>query len=53
MIVAKTNTPFERWMVASNLRSIQAGASKSQVLATLRANGYFRVAAAVEKGGGQ
>jgi hypothetical protein len=42
-------TAYERWMVRSNLGAMQAtGTTAAQQAAILRANGYLRVAAAVE-----
>jgi len=42
--------PYERWMVRSNLERIERGeADPAAVVATLRAGGYERVAAAVEE----
>jgi hypothetical protein len=42
-------TAYERWMVRSNLGAMRAtGTTAAQQAAILRANGYFRVAAAVE-----
>ena len=40
---------FEEWMVKSNLNTIQKGTPASEIVAKLRANGYLRVATAVEK----
>lgn len=41
--------PFEQWMVKSNLDRIRAeGLQPSEVAAQLRANGYPRIAEAVE-----
>lgn len=42
-------SPYELWMVASNLQTILDGMPESIVLATLRANGYLRVANALEQ----
>lgn len=39
---------FERWMAQSNLERISDGEDRDTVVATLRANGYDRVADAVE-----
>lgn len=41
-------SPFERWMVKSNLQAIEAGeVATAERVATLRANGYPKIAAAV------
>lgn len=42
-------SPYERWMVASNLRRIADGAPEATVVAQLRANGYERVANEVQR----
>jgi hypothetical protein len=42
-------TPFERWMVRSNLETVQeTGTTYAEQAAQLRANGYGTVANAVE-----
>jgi hypothetical protein len=42
-------TAYEQWMVRSNLGAMRAtGTTAAQQAAILRANGYLRVAAAVE-----
>lgn len=43
----KELSPFECWMVRSNLKTIAAGANPEQIIATLKANGYPRIAEAV------
>ena len=42
-------TPYEVWMVKSNLETIRNGVSAAEQIAILRANGYLKVADAVEK----
>lgn len=43
-------TPYERWMVKSNLRRIQDGEfTASDLVQLLRSRGYDRVASALEK----
>jgi hypothetical protein len=45
----KLLTPFEKWMVKSNLRTIrEKRATAKQIIATLQANGYPRIADAVK-----
>lgn len=48
-----TLSPYERWMVTSNLATARStpGASAAGQAALLRANGYGRVADAVERAG--
>lgn len=41
--------PYECWMVKSNLERIHEGAKPQELVATLRANGYARIALAVDK----
>jgi hypothetical protein len=41
--------PFERWMVKSNLATINSGTLMKDRVVILKANGYPKVAAAVEK----
>jgi hypothetical protein len=41
--------PFERWMVKSNLKTINSGILMTTQVTILKANGYQRIAAAVEK----
>lgn len=42
-------SPYEQWMVKSNLQTIESGSmSAEQVLATLKAGGYLRITRAVE-----
>lgn len=42
-------SPFERWMVRSNLKTMRStGATVAEQAAALRSNGYPRIAAAVE-----
>lgn len=41
--------PFELWMVKSNLETINGGVPMEEQVAILKANGYPRVAAAVQK----
>ena len=46
----KALSPFDQWMVRSNLTRIAAGEMTVAVcVQTLRANGYLRVADAVEE----
>lgn len=45
--MTKELSPFEKWMVRSNLKTIEGGESAEKIIATLRANGYIRVAEAV------
>lgn len=45
----RTLDPFEKWMVRSNLETIRAQNNASEIVAILRAGGYLRVAAAVER----
>ena len=42
-------TPYEVWMVKSNLETIRNGVSAAEQIAILRANGYLKVADAVER----
>lgn len=42
-------SPFENWMVKSNLKTIQDGTPAEQITAQLELNGYFRIAKAVEQ----
>ncbi len=44
----KPLTPMEQWMVRSNLETIKAGKPMEEQVAILRANGYPRIADAVE-----
>jgi hypothetical protein len=45
----KELSPYDRWMVKSNLKRIsEEGADPAQLVATLKQNGYLRVAEAVE-----
>jgi hypothetical protein len=41
--------PYERWCVKSNLQSVRDGEPIESILTQLRANGYPRIAAAVEQ----
>jgi hypothetical protein len=42
--------PYEQWMVRSNLETIrETGVTGAEQVAILRANGYCRIAAAVEE----
>ncbi len=41
-------SPFERWMVKSNLKHLQEYGGIKVVVARLKAGGYKRVAAAVK-----
>jgi sugar-specific transcriptional regulator TrmB len=47
-------TPFEEWCVRSNLKTIKSGVPAAVIIATVRANGYSKIAdaiaAAVRKG---
>jgi alanine racemase len=43
----KELSPFERWMVRSNLQTIEAGADPERIIAILKVNGYPRIAEAV------
>ncbi len=45
----KTLTPMDEWMVKSNLQTIANGTPASEIIAILRAGGYYKVASAVEK----
>lgn len=50
MKIQRELSPFERWMVKSNLETIRStGVSISEHTAILRANGYPSIAAAVEQ----
>lgn len=40
--------PVDQWMIKSNLKRIAAGTPAEQVIATLRHNGYFKVAVEAE-----
>jgi hypothetical protein len=44
----KALTPYERWMVKSNLETIRQGTPAADQVAILRANGYPKIADAVE-----
>jgi len=48
-VVQRKLDPYEQWMVKSNLETIQSGVPMADQVAILKANGYPRVAAAVEK----
>ncbi len=41
-------SPFERWMIKSNLETIKNGTPAEDIIATLRANGYRAIAAEVQ-----
>ena len=46
----ETLSPYEQWMVRSNLKTIrETDATLTEQAALLRANGYPRIAAAVEE----
>lgn len=40
-------TPYEQWMVQSNVNTIRAGESALEIIARLRANGYPKIAEGV------
>lgn len=43
-------TAIENWMVESNLKTIKKeGGKGKEIIATLKRNGYLRVAASVER----
>lgn len=44
----KPLTPYEQWMVRSNLQTIKDGTPAEEIVQTLHNNGYHRVANAVE-----
>lgn len=46
----KPLTPYEVWMVSSNMKTIESGKqSASEIIAILRSGGYDRVANGVEQ----
>jgi len=45
--MTKELSPFERWMVKSNLEHVKTEGLE-KIVNTLRANGYYRIADAVE-----
>lgn len=48
--MSRALTPYERWMVRSNLARIASGEVTAEAtVALLRAGGYYYVAAAVER----
>ena len=46
--MSKTLTPMDEWMIKSNLQTIAKGTPASEIIAILRAGGYYKVANAVE-----
>ena len=47
MSVPKPLSPMERWMLKSNLQTVAGGVPAEKQAATLRANGYHRLADAL------